>query len=77
MISYKCDKCDKHFLNGVDLSHHIENQHGQIPSISEKKCPQCFSKKISFIAKAFENGKEKHHIYYCSVCKQALKIELN
>ena len=77
MIILKCYDCDKSFLNGVDLSYHIELEHGQIPTINEKKCPQCTNERIEFIAKGFEGGKENHNIYYCPSCQKALKIEFN
>ena len=75
MTTYQCKECDKSFLNGVDLSYHIETLHGSIPTMTEAKCPQCESQKVVFIAKGFKDGKENHQIYYCPPCKRALKIE--
>lgn len=77
MIVYKCHKCDIFFLNGVDLFNHIENTHELIPPSKEKKCPECASEKVAFLAKSFHKGKEKCHIYYCSSCSQPLKIQFN
>ena len=75
MIIYKCHECGKSFLNGVDLSYHIEGYHHIIDSVEDKKCPHCSNEKIVFIAKTFDSGREKYNIYYCPPCKKALKIE--
>ena len=77
MIIYQCHECNKSFLNGVDLSYHFENSHGQIFPSQEKKCPQCSNEKVIFLAKTFDSGREKYNFYYCSRCKKILKIELN
>lgn len=77
MEIYKCQQCNKSFLNGVYLFKHIEQEHGFLSLSQEKKCPKCANEKVVFIAKTFEQAKEKHHVYYCSSCSEALKIELN
>jgi DNA-directed RNA polymerase subunit M/transcription elongation factor TFIIS len=77
MIIYRCSKCNTSFLNGVDLSNHLENAHQKIQTAEDKKCPHCESEKVSFIAKQFDGDKEMHHIYYCASCEKALKIYIS
>jgi DNA-directed RNA polymerase subunit M/transcription elongation factor TFIIS len=75
MIVYRCEKCDRSFLNGVELFRHLENNHPPVLVNDEKKCPECNNEKVVFLAKTFEMTKEKYHIYYCYLCKIAMKIE--